>query len=40
MQEFEKVLKNELSVIVEGERYDYTKDLKTAYHRSLAKSTE
>lgn len=38
LDEFNKVLDEELSVFKEGEKYDYIKDIKDAYKQSLAKS--
>ena len=38
--QFDEVLDKELGVFKHGEKYDYVKDLKDAYHASLKTTTE
>ena len=37
---FENVVRKELGIFEDNEEYSFNKDLKKAYHRSLAQSTE
>lgn len=39
-EDFQEVLDKELGVFKKGEKYNYVKDLKDAYNRSLKTSTE